>query len=141
MLTTGLTTGLTAVSSVAAVLAGLIGVAIVLMGANAFRAPQAAVGFGIPGTPAHDRTFQAWLAVKAVRDLACGVAVLALALAVLLSAVPPHLLGWYLLITAGIPVGDALVVLRSGGPRATAYGVHAATAAVLVVTAVLLLAA
>lgn len=134
---TVLTTGATA----GTVLAGLIGVAIVLMGANGLRAPQAAVGFGIPGTPADDRTFRSWLAVKSVRDLACGVALLVLVLAVLLSAVPPHLLGWYLVITAGIPVGDFLIVLRSGGPRAVAYGVHAATAALLLATSVPLLVA
>ncbi|MFI2365219.1 DUF4267 domain-containing protein [Promicromonospora sp. NPDC019610] len=132
-------TGVLAV--VATILAGPIGVAIVLLGANGLRAPQAAVGFGIPGTPADDPAFQSWLAVKAVRDLACGVAVLVLVLAVLLSAVPSHLLGWYLVITAGIPVGDALIVLRSGGPRAVAYGVHAATAAVLVLVGVVLLVA
>ena len=50
------------------------------------------------------------------------------------------LLGWCLLAAAGIPVGDALIVLRSKGPRATAYGVHAATALVMVTIAVLLLA-
>jgi len=52
---------------------------------------------------------------------------------------PPHPLGWYLLIASGIPVGDALIVLRSGGPRAAAYGVHGATAAVMLTTGMLLL--
>lgn len=130
-----------AVLAAVTVLAGLLGVAIVLMGANAFRAPQAAAGFGIPGTPAHDPVFHRWLAVKGVRDVACGVVVVVLAVLVLWAGAPPHLLGWYLLITAGIPVGDLLIVLRSGGPRATAYGVHAATAAVLVAVGVVLLVA
>jgi hypothetical protein len=44
-----------------------------------------------------------------------------------------------MLAAAGIPVGDALIVLRSGGPRATAYGVHAATAVVMLVISLLLL--
>lgn len=126
-------------TSVATGLGGLIGVAVVLMGVRAFWAPQAAVGFGIPGTPTQDRAFRAWLAVKAVRDLVCGVVVLVLVFPVLVLGDPPHLLGWYLLITAGIPVGDALIVLRSGGSRAAAYGIHGATAAVMLTTSVLLL--
>jgi hypothetical protein len=35
-------------------------------------APQSAADFGIPGTPTQDRNFQAWLPVKAVRDIASG---------------------------------------------------------------------
>jgi hypothetical protein len=44
-----------------------------------------------------------------------------------------------MLAASGLPVGDALIVLRSKGPKATAYGVHAATAAVMLVSSVLLL--
>jgi hypothetical protein len=36
-----------------------------------------------------------------------------------------------------IPIGDAIIVLRSNGPKAT-YGVHGATAVVLLATAALL---
>ena len=118
------------------VLAGLIGAGCVLMGANVFRAPQAAAGFGIPDTPTGDPAFRAWLTVKGVRDIAAG-----LFFFVLLAGATPHLLGWFMLVAAVIPVGDALIVLRSKGPRATAYGVHAATAAVMVAISVLLLAA
>jgi hypothetical protein len=50
-------------TNVAAVLAGLLGVGIIFVGAPAFWAPQAAVGFGIPGTPTEDRSFQAWRSV------------------------------------------------------------------------------
>lgn len=42
---------------------------------------------------------------------------------------------------AGIPAGDALIVLRSNGPKAAAYGVHGATALVMLVISVLLLVA
>jgi hypothetical protein len=42
--------------NVANVLAGLIGVGIIFIGARAFRAPQAAVGFGIPDTSTEDRS-------------------------------------------------------------------------------------
>lgn len=115
------------------VLTGLIGVAVVLMGANAFRAPQAAAGFGIPDTPTGDRTFQAWLTVKAVRDIAMGLATL-----ILLAGATSDLLGSFMLAAAVIPVGDALIVLRSNGPKATAYGVHGTTAVAMLVISVLL---
>jgi hypothetical protein len=121
--------------TIANVLAGLIGVAVILMGANALRAPRVAAGFGIPDTPTGDPTFQAWLAVKAVRDIAAG-----LLLLVMLAGATPHLLAWSILAAAVIPVGDALIVLRRKGPRATAYGVHGATAAVMLATSVLLFA-
>jgi hypothetical protein len=118
---------------VAEVLAGLIGAGIIVIGARAFWAPQAAVGFGIPGTPTGDRTFQAWLTVKAVRDIAAGLFTF-----ILLAGATPSLLGWFMLAAAGIPLGDALIVLRSNGPKAVAYGVHGATAAVMLTISVLL---
>ncbi|MGW3683209.1 DUF4267 domain-containing protein [Streptomyces prasinus] len=121
-------------TDVATVFAGLIGAGIIFIGALAFRAPRAAVGFGIPGTPTEDRTFQAWLAVKAVRDMASGLFVF-----VLLVGGSSHLLGWFMLAATVIPVGDALIVLRSDGPKAAAYGIHGATAAVMLVIGALLL--
>jgi hypothetical protein len=50
-----------------------------------------------------------------------------------------HLLGWIILAATIIPLGDATIVLRSGGATSIAYGVHGATAAVMLVTAALLL--
>jgi hypothetical protein len=123
-------------TSTATVLAGLIGVGIIFIGARAFWAPQAATGFGIPDTPTEDRSFQAWLAVKAVRDMACG-----LFICLLLANAAPHLLGWFMLIATGIPIGDAVIVLRSNGPRAAVYGIHGATAVVMLAISLLLLAA
>jgi hypothetical protein len=123
-------------TNVATVLAGLIGVGIIFVGARAFWAPQAAVGFGIPGTPTEDRSFQAWLAVKAVRDIASG-----LFIVILLAGGSSHLLGWFMLAATGIPVGDALIVLRSNGPKAAIYGIHGATAVVMLAISVLLLIA
>lgn len=123
-------------TNVANVFAGLIGAGIIFIGARAFWAPRAAAGFGIPDTPTEDRNFQAWLSVKAVRDIASGVFIF-----ILLVAATPQLLGWFMLAAAGIPVGDALIVLRSNGPKATAYGVHGATAVVMLVISVLLLVA
>ncbi|MFI6907843.1 DUF4267 domain-containing protein [Nonomuraea sp. NPDC050394] len=123
-------------STIATVLAGLIGAGVIFMGASFFWAPQAAAGFGIPGTPTEDRTFQAWLSVKAVRDIGAGLLIL-----IALVGGTTHLLGWFMLAAGVIPVGDAVVVLRSNGPKATAYGVHAATAAVMLVIGTLLLIA
>ncbi|MEE1943355.1 DUF4267 domain-containing protein [Streptomyces sp. TRM 70361] len=123
-------------TTIATVLAGLVGAGIIFIGARTFWAPQAAAGFGIPGTPTGDRNFQAWLSVKAVRDIASGIFVL-----ILLAGATPHLLGWFMLAATGIPVGDALIVLRSNGPRAAAYGIHGTTAVVMLAISVLLLAA
>jgi len=123
-------------TTVATVLAGLIGAGIIVIGVRALWTPQAAAGFGIPDTPTGDRTFQAWLTVKAVRDIASGLFVF-----ILLAGATPQLLGWFMLAAAGIPAGDALIVLRSNGPKAAAYGIHGATAAVMLVISVLLLVA
>jgi hypothetical protein len=50
----------------------------------------------------------------------------------------PHVLGWFELAASTIPIGDAIIVLRSNGPKATVYGVHGATAVVSLATAALL---
>ncbi|XES01325.1 DUF4267 domain-containing protein [Streptomyces sp. S1D4-11] len=105
---------------------------IIFVGARAFWAPQAAVGFGIPDTPTEDRGFHAWLAVKAVRDIACRIFIF-----VLLAGATPHLLGWFMLTATGIPIGDAVIVLRSNGPRAAVYGIHGGTAVGLLTISVL----
>jgi hypothetical protein len=123
-------------TNVANVLAGLIGVGIIFIGAREIWAPQGAAAFGIPDTPTGDRNFQAWLAVKAVRDIASGIFIF-----ILLAGATPHLLGWFMLAAAGIPVGDALIVLRSNGSKVAAYGIHGATAVVMLVSSVLLLVA
>jgi hypothetical protein len=44
-----------------------------------------------------------------------------------------------MLAATAIPVGDALIVRRSGGPKSAVYGVHGGTAAVMLVISVLLL--
>jgi uncharacterized protein DUF4267 len=123
-------------TNVAIVLAGLIGVGIIVVGALEFWMPRAAAGFGIPDTPTEDRGFQAWLTVKAVRDIASGVFIF-----VLLVGGSPQLLGWFMLAATGIPVGDALIVLRSNGPKVAGYGIHGGTAAVMLVISVLLIVA
>ena len=46
--------------------------------------------------------------------------------------------GWMLVMTL-IPIGDAVVVLRSGGSKAAAYGWHVTTAVVMEVIGMILL--
>ncbi|WP_449065276.1 DUF4267 domain-containing protein [Planomonospora algeriensis] len=123
-------------TTIATALTGLIGAGVIFMGAGAFRTPQAAAGFGIPGTPTEDRTFRAWLSVKGVRDIAAGLFIL-----IVLAGGTTRLLGWFMLAASAIPVGDAVIVLRSNGPKAVAYGVHGATAVVMLTISVLLLIA
>lgn len=123
------------VTTIATALAGLIGAGIIFIGLREFWAPQSAAGFGIPGTPTQDRNFQAWLHVKAVRDIASGVFIF------ILIAATSHLLGYFMLAATAIPVGDAAIVLRSKGPKAAVYGIHGATAVVMLIISLLLLAA
>lgn len=120
----------------ATVLAWAIGLAVVAMGVNNLLRPQVLAGFGIPGTRADDPVLRAWLAVKAGRDIGSGLMLVA---AVALGT--PALAGWVMLAAVVMPVCDALVVLRAKGPRAAAYGVHFATAAVMAVVGALLLLA
>jgi hypothetical protein len=115
-------------------LSGLLGGGLIVIGARFLVAPQAAAaGYGITNeqdAPASDP----FLAVKGVRDIAFGFVTL-----VLLTAEKPHILGRYLIAASIAPAGDATIVLRHDGPKATAYGVHGATAAAMLGTAALLL--
>jgi hypothetical protein len=47
-------------------------------------------------------------------------------------------LGWALVAVAITPIADALIVLTNGGKRATAFGVHGVTAAVLIAAGLVL---
>ena len=118
-------------NDIGSALAGLLALATVLMGTRYLLDPApAAAGFGIPGEAAPDR---AWLAVKAARDIAVGIAI-----AVLLIDGAHRQLGYLLLAASTIPIADGTIVLRAGGPRAMAYGVHWTTAAFILIAAALL---
>ncbi|MEU8500802.1 DUF4267 domain-containing protein [Streptomyces lavendulae] len=110
------------------------GAALILyVGLSYLFAPQAtAPDFGVPTWPRQEGT--AFLAVKGVRDVATGLVILALLLTGHRRA-----LGWAMAAIAFVPVGDMVIVLNSGGPAGTAYGVHGATALAVAVTAALLL--
>ena len=128
-------------TTLASSVSGVIGVGIILIGARFLVAPQAAAaGFGVPAEPPGAQTAAGrpypWLYAKGVRDIASGIFIW-----VLLANRVPHLLGAFMAAASLIPVGDAVIVLRSGGTRAAAFGIHGATAAVaLAASAALLMA-
>jgi len=115
-------------------LSGLLGAGIIVIGARFLAVPQAAAAaYGIT-TERDGPASDPYLAAKGVRDIASGIVVF-----VLLAAGKPPILGGYLAAASIIPVGDGINVLRHNGPKATAYGVHGTTAAVMLATAALLL--
>ena len=125
---------MTILTTIGYVLAGLAAVGIVFLGARFLIAPRvAAAGYGV--LPDVDQAaVRAYLSVKGIRDIATGLFVI-----ILMVARETHLLGWVMLAATTIPLADAAIVLRSGGSRAIAFGVHGVTAVVLLVTTALLL--
>lgn len=116
------------------VLAGLIAAAIIFIGARFIIAPRVgAGGYGVVPDVSQP-SVAAYLRVKGVRDIASGLFVI-----ILLVAGATHLLGWIILAATIIPLADAAIVLNSGGPKSIAWGVHGATATVMLITAALLL--
>ena len=116
------------------VLAGLLGAGIIFIGARFIVAPRvAAAGYGVQ-PDLGQRSTAAYLSVKGIRDIASGLIVFAL-----MAAGATHPLGWMILAATIIPLGDAAIVLRSGGPKSIAFGVHGVTAAVMLATSALLL--
>lgn len=111
----------------------LIALGIGYVGVSYLFAPEStASGFGLPEWPRGEAA--EFLSTKGIRDLASGIAPL-----VLLVTGRRRALGWLLLVDALIPLNDAVTVLTHHGSTATAFGVHGAAAAVVAVTAALLL--
>ena len=111
-------------------LSGLLGLGIIFIGTRFLVAPRAAsASFGIAVGP-DGSSADPYLSVKGVRDIASGLVVF-----ILLAAGESRLLGGFMLAASIIPVGDAIIVLRRNGPKATAYGVHAVTAVVMLAAA------
>lgn len=104
---------------------------ITFIGLQFLRVPRtAAVGYGVPA-----EQDGAYLTVKGVRDLTFGVVG-----AVLIAFAGSHAAGLYMLAVVIAPLGDTLIVLRHGGTKTVAFGIHFATAAVILISAALLLA-
>ncbi|SCG45830.1 DUF4267 domain-containing protein [Micromonospora inositola] len=114
-------------------LAVVISLLVVVIGARFLLQPEAAAaGYGVPAKPDGDR---AYLTVKGLRDLTYGLLGLAL-----IAFATPTAVAWYMLLGALEPLGDTVIVLRHGGTKATAFGIHFATAVVVLLDAVLLFA-
>jgi hypothetical protein len=112
------------------VLSGLIAAAILFLGARFWLAPAtASAEFGIAASPPLSTGFSAWLSVKGTRDIAACLFVI-----LLIANGSPRLLGEFMLIASLIAFGDMATVLRSGGSRALAFGMHGLTGLVIVAT-------
>ncbi|MFJ8059924.1 DUF4267 domain-containing protein [Streptomyces sp. NPDC096142] len=96
-----------------------------------FRPGPAATGYGVPADPAGDAG--AYLTIKGVRDGTLGLVGLAV-----LAFAGTHAEAWFMLCAAVIPFGDTAIVLRHGGAKAVAFGIHFATAIVVLISAALL---
>ncbi|NUW40840.1 DUF4267 domain-containing protein [Nonomuraea rhodomycinica] len=103
------------------------------VGVNYLLAPESmAPNFGLPSWPHGEGA--GFLAVKGARDLASGLVILTV-----LVTGNRRVLGWVMLATALTPIGDMFIVLLSGGSAATAFSVHGATAAAVILAGGLLL--
>lgn len=116
------------------ILAGLIALAIIVIGCFYLASPERiSRGFGLK-PPASDADTLAWLRLKGIRDVASGLVVLAMMLTASNRSV-----GVVLLALAIIPFGDMSIILRSGGSKSTALSVHGVTCAVMLVVGLLLI--
>jgi len=108
-------------------LSGAIALGIVLIGIRFLVTPYAAAAaFGVPVVP--DSRWDAYLSVKAIRDIAAG-----LFTAILILNRSAQLLGFFILAATIIPLTDAAIVIRHGGSKAAAIGIHGATAGFMLV--------
>ena len=106
---------------------------ILFIGLRFLFAPRsAAAGYGVPAKADGD---PAYLTIKGLRDGSYGLVGLAL-----LAFAGPLAEAWFMVVVALVPLGDTLVVLRHGGTKAVAFGVHFATAVTVLVSAALLFA-
>ncbi len=115
-------------------LAVLVSLAILVIGCFYIAAPKRILGSLGLKPPALDADTLAWLRLKGIRDVACGLAVLTLML-----TTDSRTVGILLLVLAVIPFGDMSNVLASGGRKATAFSVHGVTCAVMLLAGFLLI--
>lgn len=112
----------------------LLALAIIAIGTLYIVNPMTATrGFGLP-LPGSGANIAWWLRLKGVRDIASGLAVLAF-----MAWGAPREIGIFLLVAAIIPIGDMLLILAAKGSTKSAFGIHAPTAVLMVLTAILLL--
>ncbi len=115
-------------------LALLLALAIIAIGARYVASPMTAIrSFGLP-LPEGGANVAWWLRLKGVRDIASGLAVLAL-----LAWSGSRAAGIVLLVETIIPVGDMLLILAARGSARTAFGIHGLTALLMILGAIPLL--
>jgi hypothetical protein len=115
-------------------LAGLIAVAVTMIGCSYLIFPDRVSGsFGLK-PPASDPDTRAWLRLKGLRDVTFGLLVLTMMLAADRRSV-----GIALLVAAIVPFGDMSIILGSGGSRSKAFSVHGVTCVVILVVGLLLI--
>ncbi len=115
-------------------LAGLLALAIIVIGCFYVISPAQMTGsFGLK-PPAPDADTRAWLRLKGIRDVVSGLVVLTL-----MATTDTRTVGLALLVFAIIPFGDMLNVLASGGSKSTAFSVHGLTFAVELVVSLFLI--
>jgi hypothetical protein len=116
---------------IANILTFIVALGIMYVGVSYMFAPAATAsdfGFNTPPTGAEAEI----LTVKGVRDFMTGVIPLTL-----LALGQRRALGWVLLCEALIPIGDGSMILLHSGNAVTAFSVHYATAALVIVAGIL----
>ena len=109
----------------------LLDLLILFIGLRFLLAPQAAAaGYGVPAKKDGDAVY---LTIKGQRDSVYGLIGLAL-----LFFVGAHAEAWFMLVVALLPLTDTVIVLRNGGTKAVAFGIHFATAVAVLICAALL---
>ena len=112
-------------------MAGLVALAIIVVGAMYVSRPRAATrSFGLP-LPEDGPNVAWWLRLKGVRDIASGLILLA---TMMLGG--SHMVGIVLLVAAIIPLGDMLVILAAKGSARSAFGMHGLTALLMILAAI-----
>ncbi len=121
-------------SAIPLIVAGLVSIAIIVIGGFYIASPERVTGsFGLK-SPAADGDTRAWLRLKGIRDIASGLAVLTLML-----AADSRTVGIVMLVFAIIPFGDMSNILVFGGRKTAALSVHGITCAVMLVVGLFLL--
>ena len=121
-------------SSPAALVAALLAAAIIVIGFLYVVSPQRmTASFGLK-LPAPDSDTRAWLRLKGIRDLVSGLVVLTL-----MATTNTRTVGIAVLVLAVTPLADMSNVLASGGSKSTAFSVHGATCAVMLVAGLFLI--
>ncbi|WP_405883314.1 DUF4267 domain-containing protein [Streptomyces sp. NBC_01136] len=120
-------------TSIAYGLAIALDLLVLFIGARFLVQPvAAAAAYGVPAKQNGDA---AYLEIKGLRDAACGIMGLAL-----LAFAGATAGAWFMVAVALVPLGDTLIVLRHGGTKAVAFGIHFATAVVVLISGGLLFA-